>query len=244
MGNFDHWCDAVVRLVRFAPDRPAIARELRHHYEDSVKDYIRVGYEEDLAQSRALRDLGDAEEVGRAMDKAHKPWLGWLWEVSRAGIFVVLGFMLLFIPDYQVPQFWTDPDPYYEPAPGAAELACPRDFEDGVFHYCFDWAEYTYEEARDITIIKIGATVTTARFWLDGPDLYEDLAASDSMGRSYMGGYSSFDSVEGFTDAGHGRYDAVFTIKVKGELPEWIDVTNTVAGWTFRLYIPEEGGAA
>lgn len=30
--------------------------------------------------------MGDPEEVGQAMDRAHKPWLGWLWLVSRWGV--------------------------------------------------------------------------------------------------------------------------------------------------------------
>lgn len=246
MKNFDHWCDDVVRCVRFTPDRPAIAKELRDHYEDSVKDFIRVGYDEKLAETRALTAMGDAEEVGRAMDEAHKPWLGWLWQVSRVSLFIVLGFMLLCITYYEIPevQTWLAPEPFFERISSAAELPCPKDFEDGVFDYRFNWAEYTYDETRDVTTIHITATVSTYYFWLNGPDFYEDLTASDSIGRSYRSGYSSFDSVEGFTSVGHGRYNAAFTIKVKGPLPEWIDVTNTVAGWTFRLYIPGEGGTA
>ena len=95
MKDFESWKEDVVRRVRFSPDRAAIDRELAAHYEDSVKDYIRVGYEEDLAQARALRDLGDAEEVGRAMDRAHSPRLGWLWYISRAVCAVLMLYLFM-----------------------------------------------------------------------------------------------------------------------------------------------------
>lgn len=77
------WQDAVVEQVRFWPDRAKIAEELAAHYEDHVKDLERIGYDRALAQERALTAMGDPVEVGKAMDKAHRPWLGWLWMVSK-----------------------------------------------------------------------------------------------------------------------------------------------------------------
>lgn len=88
MRDFSHWCAQVLRCVHFSPDRKAIEQELSAHYEDSVRDYERVGYEAALARERALRDLGDPEEVGRSLNRAHAPWLGWLWLVSRAGFWL------------------------------------------------------------------------------------------------------------------------------------------------------------
>lgn len=81
---FQIWVDAVCEQVRFRPDRKAIARELRVHYDDHVKDLLRLGRDPALAEERALAAMGSAQEVGRALDKVHKPWLGWLWEASRA----------------------------------------------------------------------------------------------------------------------------------------------------------------
>lgn len=86
MREFYQWRDSVVKQVRFRPDRTAVAEELTAHYEDHVKDLERLGYDRSLAESRALDAMGDAEEIGRALDKAHKPWLGWLWLVSRWGV--------------------------------------------------------------------------------------------------------------------------------------------------------------
>nr|WP_325230125.1 permease prefix domain 1-containing protein [uncultured Oscillibacter sp.] len=82
--NFQIWINAVCEQVRFRPDHRSIEFELRDHYEEHVRDLIRLGRPRELAEERALEAMGNAQEVGRALDMVHKPWLGWLWEASRA----------------------------------------------------------------------------------------------------------------------------------------------------------------
>lgn len=98
MTEFRRWCDAVTDQVRFRPDRRAIAAELTAHYQDHVQDLERVGYDWKLAQRRALAAMGDPEEVGRALDRVHKPWLGWLWIASRAVLVLTVIACLLSLP--------------------------------------------------------------------------------------------------------------------------------------------------
>ena len=88
------WRDQVLSCVRFRPDHEAIAKELYHHYEDSVLDFERVGYEEKLARERALQAMGDAAEVGRGLDRAHKPWLGWLQKLTEWTAFALVLMLL------------------------------------------------------------------------------------------------------------------------------------------------------
>ncbi len=90
--SFQIWINAVCEQVRFRPDHRSIELELRDHYEDHVQDLLRLGRPRELAEERALEAMGNAQEVGRALDKVHKPWLGWLWEVSRV---LVLALALL-----------------------------------------------------------------------------------------------------------------------------------------------------
>ena len=98
--NFQIWVNAVCEQVRFRPDHRSIEFELRDHYEEHVRDLLRLGRPRELAEERALAAMGDAQEVGRALDKVHKPWLGWLWEVSR-WLFRALAVLTL------VTLFWT-----------------------------------------------------------------------------------------------------------------------------------------
>ena len=91
--SFQIWVNAVCQEVRFRPDHRSIEEELRTHYEDHVKDLLRLGRPRELAEQRALEAMGSAQEVGWALDKVHKPWLGWLWEASR--VLVLLLALLL-----------------------------------------------------------------------------------------------------------------------------------------------------
>ena len=98
MTEFGRWCDTATRQVRFRPDRGAIQRELTAHYQDHVRDLERVGYDWKLAEQRALAAMGDPEEIGRALDRVHKPWLGWLWIASRAVLILTVMACLLSLP--------------------------------------------------------------------------------------------------------------------------------------------------
>ena len=98
MTEFGRWCDTVTRQVRFRPDRGAIQRELTAHYQDHVRDLERVGYDWKLAEQRALAAMGDPEEIGRALDRVHKPWLGWLWLASRTVLILTVMACLLSLP--------------------------------------------------------------------------------------------------------------------------------------------------
>ena len=242
MGNFDHWCDAVVRLVRFAPDRPAIARELRDHYEDSVKDYVRVGYEEDLARSRALRDLGDAEEVGRAMDKAHKPWLGRLWQASWVALILTAVFAAASMYEYQLEgmlgRIRLEPEPYFENVEVMPDLPCPGDFESGIYTYTFQHVEYLWDGWGNVTICM---NAYTPRFWMEGPD-FTALTAVDSLGRTYLPNRRHY--LYGACDGARVNIGCVIQMSTGEEWPEWVDITHETAGWSFRIELPQEGERA
>ena len=82
MRSISDWCTAVIQQVRFWPDHKAIESELRNHYIDHVRDLERIGFESRLAEKRALEAMGDPTEIGKALDKAHSPWLGRLWIAS------------------------------------------------------------------------------------------------------------------------------------------------------------------
>lgn len=125
--SFWNWRQTVLERVRFAPDRPAISKELTAHYEDHVRDLERLGYETDLARERALQAMGDAETVGAALDLAHKPWLGWLWRLSRwllCGLLVMTVAVLVFSRE-RFQQGWERTRgqlEWTEPAPNAERL--------------------------------------------------------------------------------------------------------------------------
>ena len=72
---FSQFCDQVVRRVRWFPARGAIATELRAHLEDHAAALMERGTPEEEAAQRALEAMGDPEELGRQLNRAHPPLL-------------------------------------------------------------------------------------------------------------------------------------------------------------------------
>ncbi len=155
------WVDAVCECVRFRPDRTGIAEELRDHYEEHRKELLGLGCAPELAEQRALEAMGDAREVGYALDKVHKPWLGWLWELSRwlARALAVLALVTLFhtIGWEALVQRTRDELAWEEPPASAAKV----ELEHGTL-----WAA-----PGDVEKQPDGTTVAEVRLWLQMRDL-------------------------------------------------------------------------
>ncbi|MBP3509242.1 permease prefix domain 1-containing protein [Oscillibacter sp.] len=67
----------LANLRRVTPDeRAAIRDEIDGHIEDHICDLIELGYDEKLAEERAMSFMGDPAEVGRELDKQYP--LRWL----------------------------------------------------------------------------------------------------------------------------------------------------------------------
>lgn len=94
------WCREVTEQVRFKPDREKIRDELISHIEDRIDELKSSGLTEEEAETRAVEAMGDPVAIGRQLDSVHKPWLGWLWRISRwllwAALFGTLLFVILF----------------------------------------------------------------------------------------------------------------------------------------------------
>lgn len=170
--KFQIWVDAVCEQVRFRPDRKGIEAELRIHYEDHVNDLLRLGRPRELAEERALGAMGNAQEVGWALDKVHKPWLGWLWEASRGlllALTVLMAVTLFWTSGVQILAGRTAVELSWEDPPASAERV---ELEHGTL-----WAapgDVTEEEGR---------TVAEVRLWIQ---MRDPLAANGSVGTVFF----------------------------------------------------------
>lgn len=79
------WLDTATRWIRFGPDKRAVREELEAHLEDRAADLLRLFPEltPEEAERQAVEGMGDPWEVGQALGRLHKPWLGWLWRPVR-----------------------------------------------------------------------------------------------------------------------------------------------------------------
>lgn len=96
--RLENWCDQVIGEVRFWMDHNSIRAELEAHIEDRCMALEELNYPPELAAERTLAAMGDPVEVGKALDKAHSPWLGWLWVASIVA--VVFAWMWLYYDMY------------------------------------------------------------------------------------------------------------------------------------------------
>ena len=85
----DRVLSALGRLTR--RERAAVRAELDGHLEDHMESLRELGYDEELAEARAVAAMGDPEEVGRALNRQYP--LRWLL-IGRAAMLVTLLFAL------------------------------------------------------------------------------------------------------------------------------------------------------
>lgn len=91
--EWDAYVKQVTDCVVFRYDRADIRAELLAHLEDHTQCLMEEeGIPEEAAAQMALLAMGDAKEVGEALNKEHNPLLGWVYRISRwaLGILIVL----------------------------------------------------------------------------------------------------------------------------------------------------------
>lgn len=63
--------------IKYKPIRNEISEELKNHIEEQKEDFIQSGIEEKLAEEKAIENMGNAEELGKKLNKIHRPKLDW-----------------------------------------------------------------------------------------------------------------------------------------------------------------------
>ncbi|WP_407311855.1 permease prefix domain 1-containing protein [Desulfosporosinus sp. SB140] len=79
----EEFLQKVLSYVKFSFDHRAIKDELENHLIDRMQDYREQGYAEEEAEQMAVSAMGDAQEIGRELNREHNPIIGWLWRTSH-----------------------------------------------------------------------------------------------------------------------------------------------------------------
>lgn len=95
----DEFLKAVCGEIRYRKIHPEIQEELNLHIEELTEEYLLQGYSDQEAITKAVLSMGDAKEVGKSLNKQHKPQIGWgiLLLTVAASLF---GILLMCIPQY------------------------------------------------------------------------------------------------------------------------------------------------
>lgn len=86
----------VCEQIKYKPIREDIAKELENHIEELKESYIQEGMEEKSAEEKAIKQMGEAEEIGKELNKIHKPKLDWKL-LLIVGILLCFGFLVALI---------------------------------------------------------------------------------------------------------------------------------------------------
>lgn len=83
------YIDNVCNQIRYKPIRNEIAEELTNHLEECKENYIQDGMKETEAELNAVKQMGDAEKVGKQLNKIHRPKLD-------VKLLLIIGIVLFF----------------------------------------------------------------------------------------------------------------------------------------------------
>lgn len=90
--NVKEFLNTVCQEIKYKPVRDGIAEELKAHIQDIKEDYIDKGIEEQQAERKAVLQMGNAEEIGKRLNKIHRPKLDWKLLIL---LVILIGFGIL-----------------------------------------------------------------------------------------------------------------------------------------------------
>ena len=93
----DAFIDKVLSHVKFKFDHEAIREELEEHMEDMLEDFKEEGMDSKEAMASVVLHMGDPDEIGEQLNKAHKPLLGTIWLLSKTAAIIMIVLSLIHI---------------------------------------------------------------------------------------------------------------------------------------------------
>ena len=71
--QINEFLNSVCEQIKYKPIRKEIAQEIKNHIEESKENYIEKGMQAKEAEEKAILQMGNAEEIGKKLNKIHKP---------------------------------------------------------------------------------------------------------------------------------------------------------------------------
>jgi len=94
--NLEDFLEKVCEQIQYRGAHTEIKEELKAHIEDHAQSLIDCGWDNRSAISKAIESMGDPIQIGKALNKIHKPYIGWLVAATNI-LIVIFSFHLAYI---------------------------------------------------------------------------------------------------------------------------------------------------
>lgn len=94
--EWEKYVKDILSYVKFKYDHNDIYFEIMEHMEDLYNELVDEGIDENEAIKLTVEYMGDSKEIGRALNKEHNPFIGWIYRILK--YCVVLLVVLNIIP--------------------------------------------------------------------------------------------------------------------------------------------------
>lgn len=75
--DIKEFLNKICNEIKYKPIRKEISEEIQTHIEEIKQNNINNGMEEQIAEEKAIKEMGEAEEIGKQLNKIHRPKLDW-----------------------------------------------------------------------------------------------------------------------------------------------------------------------
>ena len=82
--------------IKYKPIRKDISEELELHIQEQKEEFVKDGMSNSKAEEKAVLNMGEATEIGKKLDKIHRPKLDWILLLLVA-ILIGFGFLVTVI---------------------------------------------------------------------------------------------------------------------------------------------------
>ena len=94
--QINEFLNSVCEQIKYKPIRNIIAEELKDHIEDKKEELIEMGQNEEEAEKNAVEQMGDAEIIGKQLNKVHRTRLDWKLIIILV-VLLIFGFVISYI---------------------------------------------------------------------------------------------------------------------------------------------------
>lgn len=98
--NVKDFLNTVSNQIKYKPVREIITEELKEHIDEIISENTTNGLSEELAEEIAVKQMGNPVQIGKNLNKIHKPKMDWITLILTLILILISGqFAILFHPD-------------------------------------------------------------------------------------------------------------------------------------------------